>query len=253
MRAAPRAASAWVSEARLGQTWLPGAAFAEPLLGLNGPGFWSSRRPPACAWLQSHHVATPAAQPTPPSKRFYDMLERLVHKADFERLLAARSRLRSAHFAMHHVAGGPSTTEKPPSRRLGSELSTAPVGKLVQPVDISAFLQADGLMDGHWLGCVVPKRHARRAVTRSLIKRQMRSVFEKHAHTLPAGLWLLRLSGVFPISAFVSARSSALTAAVRAELEGLMLNLLRRPPVATPPVGAHTLPATALQTGSGAC
>ena len=173
------------------------------------------------------------------------MLERLVHKADFERLLATRSRLRSAHFALHHVAGGPAAPKKPPLRRLGTELSTGPVGKLVQPVENSVTEPELG----HWLGCVVPKRHARRAVTRSLIKRQMRSVFEKHVQALPAGLWLLRLSQGFPVSAFVSARSAVLRAALRAELDGLMLNLLQRRTVAAlsaPPVAAQ-------QSGSGPC
>ena len=169
------------------------------------------------------------------------MLERLVHKADFERLLATRSRLRSAHFALHHVVGGPAPPKRPPTRRSGGQLSTAPVGNPVQPVENSVV--------GHWLGCVVPKRHARRAVTRSLIKRQMRSVFEKHAQALPAGLWLLRLSQGFPVSAFVSARSVALTAAVRAELEGLLLNLLQRRPLAAHPGSAQPQPPAALQVG----
>jgi ribonuclease P protein component len=40
----------------------------------------------------------------------------------------------------------------------------------------------------------VPKRQARRAVTRNLLKRQMRECFHRHAATLPKGLWLLRLA-----------------------------------------------------------
>ena len=35
-----------------------------------------------------------------------------------------------------------------------------------------------------WVGAVVPKRHARRAVTRSLLKRQIRGAFERHAAAL---------------------------------------------------------------------
>ena len=172
------------------------------------------------------------------------MLGRLVHKVDFERLLAVRSRLRSAHFAVHHVAGGPAAPKRLPPRPQDGELSTADVGNLVQPVDNSASHE----VSGHWLGCVVPKRHARRAVTRSLVKRQMRSVFEKHARALPAGLWLLRLSAGFPVSAFVSARSTALAEAMRSELDGLMLNLQQRHRLASPTMGAQ-----ARQPGSGAC
>ncbi len=144
------------------------------------------------------------------------MLQRLVHKADFERLLASRSRLRSAHFALHHVAGEPAVPKKPARVLVQSKLSTALVGSSAQVVD--------NFGGGQWLGCVVPKRHARRSVTRSLIKRQMRSAFERHARLLPAGLWLLRLSQGFKVSDFVSARSAALALSVRTELEALLLN-----------------------------
>lgn len=74
----------------------------------------------------------------------------------------------------------------------------------------------------HWLGCVVPKRHARRAVTRSLLKRQVRAAFARHAGGLPGGLWLVRLRQPFPLADFPSAASTALAAAARTELDGLL-------------------------------
>jgi ribonuclease P protein component len=80
----------------------------------------------------------------------------------------------------------------------------------------------DSSVSTHWLGYVVPKRHARRAVTRSLLKRQIRSVFQRHAVALPTGLWLVRLRQPFATADYVSARSRALTTAARAELEGLL-------------------------------
>ena len=73
-----------------------------------------------------------------------------------------------------------------------------------------------------WIGCVVPKRHARRAVTRNLLRRQIRASFERHDATLPGGLWLVRLRGVFATTEFTSARSTALAQAARAELDGLL-------------------------------
>jgi ribonuclease P protein component len=73
-----------------------------------------------------------------------------------------------------------------------------------------------------YFGTVVPKRHARRAVTRNLLKRQIRGAFDRHAPGLPAGLWLVRLRGAFAVADFVSARSAALALAVRAELDGLL-------------------------------
>ena len=139
---------------------------------------------------------------------------RLVHKADFERLLAVRSRLRSAHFAVHHLPVAPSAPPKPPAKPGMPELSTAPAPTHPHVVDESP--------GGHWFGCVVPKRHARRAVTRSLLKRQIRGALHRHADVLPAGLWLVRLRAGFAVTEFVSARSVALANAAAAELDGLL-------------------------------
>ena len=141
------------------------------------------------------------------------MPARLVNKADFERLLGVRPWARSVHFAVHHVAVAPSRTLKPASRPLGDELSTGPAPDFPLPVD--------DLPAACWLGCVVPKRHARRAVTRSLLKRQVRGAFERHEAALPRGLWLVRLRQGFAVAEFPSARSAALQQAARAELDQL--------------------------------
>lgn len=142
------------------------------------------------------------------------MLGRLVHKADFERLLSTRSQRRSTHFALHHVCGGPWAAPARQKRADSADLSTTPELVPPPPVDDSAV--------AHWLGCVVPKRHARRAVTRNLLKRQIRASFERHADQLPGGLWLVRLRAGFAVTDFVSARSTALALAARMELEGLL-------------------------------
>ena len=139
---------------------------------------------------------------------------RLVHKADFERLLATRSRVRSAHFALHHVSSGPQGPERWVPKAESGQLSTGPAPFVPPPVDDSP--------GGHWIGCVVPKRHARRAVTRNLLKRQIRASFDRHAAQLPGGLWLVRLRVGFPVTQFVSARSTTLAQAARAELDGLL-------------------------------
>ena len=68
----------------------------------------------------------------------------------------------------------------------------------------------------------MPKRHARRAVTRNLLKRQVRSAFQHLGQGLPAGLWLVRLRAPFAASEFISARSTLLAAAARHEIEGLL-------------------------------
>ncbi|CAD5373426.1 Ribonuclease P protein component [Rubrivivax sp. A210] len=139
---------------------------------------------------------------------------RLVHKADFERLLATRSRMRSAHFAIHHVAGVPVPPPQWVAKAGGEELSTGAAPICPQPVDDSP--------GGLWFGCVVPKRHARRAVTRNLLKRQIRGALHRHAAALADGLWLVRLRAGFPTTEFISARSAALAAAAASELDGLL-------------------------------
>jgi len=50
----------------------------------------------------------------------------------------------------------------------------------------------------------------------------MRCAVQNRAAQLPAGLWLLRLTAGFPVGQFVSASSSALSRAARAELDGLL-------------------------------
>lgn len=80
----------------------------------------------------------------------------------------------------------------------------------------------DDSPEGHWLGYVVPKRHARRSVTRSLFKRQVRAAFQRHEARLPPGLWLVRLRQPFPVAAFPSACSAALAQAARLELDVLL-------------------------------
>ncbi len=68
----------------------------------------------------------------------------------------------------------------------------------------------------------MPKRHARRAVTRNLLRRQVRAAFERHVNRLPAGLWLLRLHAPFSKTEFVSASSTLLARAVRGEIDALL-------------------------------
>jgi len=81
---------------------------------------------------------------------------------------------------------------------------------------------------GLWLGAVVPKRHARRAVTRTLLKRQIRVAVQRRAPQLPAGLWVVRLRAPFDRARFASAASAALRQAAGAELDTLLADAARR-------------------------
>lgn len=150
------------------------------------------------------------------------MIARLLRSADFERVLRTRTRVSSLHFALHHLADRPSAAAKPPVKAAISpvtgELSTGEVPMEAPPVDDSPR-PAPGAV---WLGAVVPKRHARRSVTRTLLKRQIRAVVAGHAASLAQGLWVVRLRAPFDRARFVSAASDELKRAAREELEGLL-------------------------------
>ena len=79
-----------------------------------------------------------------------------------------------------------------------------------------------------WLGAVVPKRHARRSVTRTLLKRQIRAVVSGHIGALAGGLWVIRLRAPFDRAVFSSAASDALKCAARDELDQLLVSAVRR-------------------------
>lgn len=76
---------------------------------------------------------------------------------------------------------------------------------------------------GPRLGAVVPKRHARRAVTRSLLKRQIYAAAERHRGDLSAGTWVVRLRAPFDRASFPSAASDALKLTARDELDRLFV------------------------------
>lgn len=171
------------------------------------------------------------------------MIGRILRSADFERVLGSSSRARSSHFAVHHLAAVPSLPGKRLSTAAG-QLSTgdAPVVHMlvdetpVAPLSAPSPAPLPAPVQGHWLGMVVPKRHARRSVTRTLLKRQIRVAFAEGeaAQLLPPGLWVVRLRMPFDRKQYPSASSDALRAAARAELQGLVAKLLRPPRAAKP-------------------
>ena len=81
---------------------------------------------------------------------------------------------------------------------------------------------------GRWLGLVVPKRHARRSVTRNILKRQMRALMQSHAGSLAPGLWVLRLKAPFDRKLFISPASEPLRAAAHDELVLLLQHAAAR-------------------------
>ena len=144
------------------------------------------------------------------------MIGRVQRSGDFERVLRTPSRSRTHHFALHHLAQRPSAFHP---KSAPGDLSTGSGDARARPVDEAP--RADPPIDPPdrlWWGVVVPKRHARRSVTRSLLKRQIRSCAAGVGETLAAGLWVVRLRAPFDPKDYPSAASDALKQAARAEL-----------------------------------
>ena len=168
----------------------------------------------------SLHPGTPSgvpsalALPVAPAVAKAPTLGHLLRPLDFQRVLGTSPRSRSAHFSVHHVPGGPTQPAKPARLALADKLSTGDARPCPPAVDDRPAKP----VNSRWLGLVVPKRHAKRAVTRTLIKRQMRAVMQAHATHLSSGLWVLRLRAPFDRKVFVSAASERLRCAVHDEL-----------------------------------
>jgi len=142
-------------------------------------------------------------------------MSRLVDSSQFERVLRAPRRAGTAHFAAHHLALAierPAGAHEEPGT---GELSTEVVLPCAPPVENFPHPGPRAV------GAVVPKRHARRAVTRSLLKRQIYAAADRHAAILASGLWIVRLRAPFERCAFPSAASNRLRQLARAELDAL--------------------------------
>lgn len=135
-----------------------------------------------------------------------------LKSADFAAALSAKVLSKTPHFVLHHLAAEPVSCLGRTKAPLLPELSTDAAPKWPCVVDNS------GSPDRWWLGLVVPKRHARRAVTRSLLKHQMRAQADLHQAHLPRGQWVLRLRAPFDPRQYPSAASTALQHAARVEL-----------------------------------
>ena len=89
-----------------------------------------------------------------------------------------------------------------------------------------------------WLGAMVAKRWAKRAVTRNAIKRQIYNVSANFETMLPVAAHVVRLRAAFDPKQFVSATSEALKMAVRQELQQLFSRATAQSPLPVLKVGA---------------
>ncbi len=109
---------------------------------------------------------------------------------------------RTPHFALHRVA----------IRSNSESISSDARQDLSKPI----FAVQDT-----WLGVIVPKRWAKRAVTRNTIKRQIYAVSTASGCFLPVAAHVVRLRAGFDRAEFISATSDKLKIAVRTELQNL--------------------------------
>jgi ribonuclease P protein component len=116
-------------------------------------------------------------------------VQRLKTREQFQAVLGGLTLARTAHFALHCEAQ-----------------NGAHVG-----------LTRDLL----WMGAMVPKRWAKRAVTRNLIKRQIYAMANAFEQSLPQGAHVVRLRAGFDRQQFISASSEQLKKAIHAEIEQL--------------------------------
>lgn len=118
---------------------------------------------------------------------------------------------RTPHFALHRVAL--KAHSEPNS---ASETAQAVSEDGSQTLSKPIFAVQDT-----WLGVIVPKRWAKRAVTRNTIKRQIYAVSTASGCVLPVAAHVVRLRAGFDRAEFISATSDKLKIAVRAELQRL--------------------------------
>jgi ribonuclease P protein component len=129
-------------------------------------------------------------------------MQRIRSRQQFQAVMAGAPVAKTPHFALHRAS-----------------LVSEHLGRPLFPV-------ADV-----WLGVLLPKRWARRAVTRNAIRRQIYEAARHVATGLPQAALVVRLRSEFSRKLFVSATSDVLKRAVRAELDQLLGRVLSPAPV----------------------
>jgi ribonuclease P protein component len=132
-------------------------------------------------------------------------VQRLKTRAQFQAVMAGSTVSRTTHFALH---------------RLGLKADEAD-SKGPRSDGPTALFAASAAGAEPWIGALIPKRWAKRAVTRNAIKRQIYTVSQDFETQMPAAAHVVRLRAGFDRAQFVSASSDALKRAVRTELQEL--------------------------------
>lgn len=136
-------------------------------------------------------------------------MHRLKTRPQFQAVLSGGIVARTSHFALHRLVLEPAGVGvSEPSAEEGSK------AVLAKPL----FSHVDQT----WMGAMVPKRWAKRAVTRNAIKRQIYTITgAADGVRLPQAAYVVRLKSAFDRKEFISATSDELKLAVRLELHRL--------------------------------
>lgn len=127
------------------------------------------------------------------------MTHRITSRLQFQAVMAGHTVAKTPHFALH----------------------SAPLAGQHAGHDLFPHV-------GPWLGVVLPKRWAKRAVTRNALRRQIYEVNRALPAPLAPQAWVVRLRSEFNRQQFISATSPVLKAAARAELQQLFAQLPQR-------------------------
>ncbi len=153
-------------------------------------------------------------------------MQRLKTRPQFQAVMAGGIVSRTPHFALHRLV-------------LDAALPVSAGAEAEAPLAVPIPLFS---MPDVWLGALVPKRWARRAVTRNAIKRQIYTVAGERCLRMPQAGYVVRLRTAFDRKVFVSATSDQLKRAVRDELQQLLARVATLPAAASAaavaPVGA---------------
>ena len=140
-------------------------------------------------------------------------MQRLKTRAQFQAVLAGTTVARSEHFALHRSELPLQSDSVAKANESGRETKDM----LSEPRSWPLFPVLD-----LWMGAMVPKRWAKRAVTRNAIKRQIYTVSAVFSPQHRQAAFVVRLRRDFSRKVYLSASSDQLKQVVRSELLSLM-------------------------------
>ena len=143
-------------------------------------------------------------------------MQRLKTRPQFQAALSGGTVSRTPHFALHRLQL-PEKSTLALEKASGESLALNAVAAPASTVHTAPLFHTDDV----WLGAMVPKRWAKRAVTRNAIKRQIYAVSAQFEVSMPCAAHVVRLRSGFDRQQFISATSPMLKLAVRQELEQL--------------------------------